>query len=94
MLVECPSYMEDLCGREIYFRAKVNSNKACAINPAQNCVVKQRSFKTSTFFYVSPFIEDILDTVGCVIASFCTICPNFPKSQMNCANRINFLAHK
>ena len=94
MLVECPSYMEDLCGREIYFRAKVNSNKAHAINPAQNCVVKHQSLKKSTLFYVSLFIEYILDTVGCVIASFCIICSNFPKSQMNRANRINFLAHK
>ena len=93
MLVECPSYMEDLCGREIYFRAKVNS-KAHAIHPAQNCVVRQQSLKKSTLFYVSPFIEDILDMVGCVIASFCTIFPNLPKSRINRANRINFLAHK
>ena len=49
MLVECQSYMEDLCGREIYFRAKVNSNKAHAINPAQIVWLNTEDKKINAF---------------------------------------------
>ena len=37
MLVECPSHIDDLGGRAVDFRVKVNT-KAHAIHPARNCV--------------------------------------------------------
>ena len=92
MLVECPSHIDDLGGRAVDFRVKVNT-KAHAIHPAQNCVaLDTEAWKKTTLFYVSSFIKDILDMIGSVIASFCAIRPNLPKSQINCANRIKFLA--
>ena len=88
MLAECPSqHIEDLGERAVDFRVPRHRQYI------QRKIVLRSTpkFEKKTLFYVSSFVEDILDMISSVIASFCAIRPNLSKSRANRANHVNFL---